>query len=132
MQSDRTLRRWYKDINKRFFDGVCPEWVCLRYARQGEEKREIETGFHGWADAPNTPTWPHNERNCPNCRHNFEIVLDEKADWVSILSSMAHEMIHLATNMKDDHGPAFEQWRQHIADKGIFRKHALYKGHTLF
>jgi SprT-like family len=132
VRSDRTLRKWYREINRRFFTGNCPERVCLRYARAGEEKKEIEESYFGWADSPNTHTWPHNKKNCPNCRHDFEIVLDEKAPWVSILSTLAHEMIHLATNMKDDHGPAFEEWRQYISDRGIFKKHALYKGHTLF
>jgi hypothetical protein len=133
MKSDPTLRKWYKKINRRFFDNNCPtSGVCVRYARQGEEKREIEESYFGWADQKGSKTWTTHEKNCSNCRHNFEIVLDEKAPWVSILSTLAHEMIHLATNMKDDHGPAFEEWRQYIADRGIFKKHAIYKGHTLF
>jgi hypothetical protein len=131
MRSDRTLRKWYKRINK-FFDGACPDRVCVRYAKPGEEKREIEKKYFGWADDPSTPTWPHGEKTCPNCRHDFEIVLDEKAPWISILSTLAHEMIHLATNMKDDHGPAFSQWHEYITERGIFRKHALYRNHTLF
>jgi hypothetical protein len=132
VKSDRTLLKWYRRMNKRFFDGACPELVCIRYAKPGGEKREIEEKFFGWADDPSTHTWPHNEKNCRGCRHKFEIVLDETAPWISILSTLAHEMIHLATNMKDDHGPAFEYWRQYISDRGIFKKHALYKGHTLF
>ncbi len=132
MRSDRTLRKWYRTLNKRFFDGACPDRVCLRYANPGGEKREIEEQYFGWADKPGTTSWPHTGKSCPGCRHEFEIVLDEKAPWISILSTLAHEMIHLATLMKDDHGPAFEQWRQHISDRGIFKKHAIYKGHTLF
>lgn len=134
MRSDRTLLKWYREINRRFFTGNCPESkrVCVRYARPGEEKREIEDSYFGWADSPATPTWATHQKNCPRCRHDFEIVLDEKADWIKVLSTLAHEMIHLATNMKDDHGPAFEEWRQYISDRGIFKKHALYKGHTLF
>ena len=132
MKSDRILLRWFKRINKRFFDGACPERVCVRYARPGEEKREIEEKYFGWADKRGTETWSTHEKNCPHCLHDFEIVLDETSPWESILSTLAHEMIHLATNMKDDHGPAFEQWRQYISDRGIFKKHALYKGRTLF
>jgi hypothetical protein len=34
--------------------------------------------------------------------------------------------------LKDNHGPAFETKRQMIADRGIFKKNAIYKGYTLF
>jgi len=49
MKSNPTLLRWYKSINKRFFDGGCPERVCVRWADVNEEgekhgKRTILAG----------------------------------------------------------------------------------------
>jgi hypothetical protein len=32
VRSDKTLRKWYKRINKRFFDGKLPDNVCVRWA----------------------------------------------------------------------------------------------------
>ena len=52
--------------------------------------------------------------------------------WIVRISTLVHEMIHLATDLKDDHGTAFEFWRQYVSDRGIFKKHALRKGSTLF
>ncbi len=99
MKSDRTVLRWYRRINRRFFDGACPEKVCVRYARPGEEKREIEQEYFGWADKKGNETWATHEKHCPRCTHDYEIVLDETANWITVLSTLAHEMIHLDTAM---------------------------------
>ena len=48
-----------------------------------------------------------------------------------VLISLIHEMIHIATGMKDDHGPKFEEWRQTLGDRGIFKKGVIRRGLTL-
>jgi hypothetical protein len=121
MRSDRTLLRWYKIINKRFFDGACPDRVCIR-----------------WAD----PEDSHWEKKCfgeaslsvDDEHHDYQIVMSKSLNeqWVTRMSTLVHEMIHLATQLRDDHGPAFERWRQLLSDRGLFKKHALRRGCTLF
>lgn len=123
MKSDRTLLRWYRKLNK-FFDGACPERVCIRWADPDEERGERwEEKYFGEA-----------ERLTDDPHHDYQIVMSrlKNDSWIIKISTLVHEMIHLATDLKDDHGPAFEQWRQHVSDRGIFKKHALRKGMTLF
>lgn len=126
MKSDRTLIRWYRRINKRFFDGACPERVCVRWADPKEEEsrdKQWEAAYFG--EAEKLTDDPH---------HDYQIVMSRPKNdsWIVKISTLVHEMIHLATNLKDDHGPAFEHWRQYVSDRGIFKKHALRKGMTLF
>jgi hypothetical protein len=132
MKSDRTLLGWYKRINKRFFDGNCPERVCVRWADPEEEERGDAWEEKYFGEAERLPTDP-NDKNYDRW-HDFAIVLSRRKNdsWIVKISTLVHEMIHLATDLKDDHGPAFEQWRQYVADRGIFKKHALRKDRTLF
>ena len=123
MKSNQTLLRWYKSINKRFFDGGCPERVCVRWADVNEEgEKQWEENYFGWAGKVDTPY------------HDYEIVMSRPLNKQRSvkLSTLCHEMCHLATNLRDNHGPAFELWRQLISDRGIYKKSALYKGLTLF
>lgn len=124
MKSDRTMLAWYRRINKRFFGGACPEKVCVRWADP-----EMETQ-HRWEDkwfgeASKVDDDPY---------HEWQIVMSKPLNkkWIVRISTLVHEMIHLATHLKDDHGPAFSQWHEYITERGIFRKHALRKGSTLF
>jgi hypothetical protein len=131
MKSDRTLLSWYKRINKRFFDGACPENVCVRWADPETETqyRWEEKWFGEAAFCEKDPKKPNYDPT-----HEFQIVMSRELNqkWIVKISTLVHEMIHLATNLKDDHGPAFSQWHEHITERGIFRKHALRKGMTLF
>jgi hypothetical protein len=124
VKSDRTLLRWYRIINKRFFDGACPDSVCVRWADPDEmDSRRWEKKYFGEAS-----------EMVDDERHEYQIVMSKPLNkqWIVRISTLVHEMIHLATRLKDDHGPAFEQWRQYVSDRGIFKKHALRKGYTLF
>jgi hypothetical protein len=125
MKSDRTLLRWYRQINKRFFDGYCPEKVCVRWADPETEELESRWEERWFGEASAVADDPY---------HEYQIIMSRPKNdtWLVKVSTLVHEMIHLATNLKDDHGPAFEQWRQHVSDRGIFKKHALRKGMTLF
>lgn len=122
MKSDRTLLKWYKKINKKFFDNYLPNNVLVRWANSEEESNEWEDKYFGEASY------------LDNNYHLWQIVLsryrNDKA--CTKLSTLAHEMIHIATNGADDHGPAFEKWRQYISDRGFFKKHALIKNLTTF
>jgi|SRR5581483_7130418 len=128
MKSDRTLRKWYCTINRRFFDGLCSDKVCVRWANESEEQEaRWEEQYFGWAQPIEHP------------RYRFALVLSQiknqpKRNYLGTLalSTLAHEMCHIATECRDDHGPAFENWRVHIAARGIFRKHALYRNVTIF
>jgi hypothetical protein len=131
MKSDRTLLRWYRRINKRFFDGACPEKVCVRWADP-----EMETQ-HNWEEKYfGEASFAEKDEKKPNydAYHDYQIVMSRENNkkWIIRISTLVHEMIHLATNLKDDHGPAFSQWHEEITKRGIFRKHALRKGSTLF
>ena len=124
MKSDRTLLAWYRRINKRFFDGSCPDNVCVRWADpEFETQYKWEDKYFG--EASHVTDDPH---------HQWQIVMSRPNNkkWIVRISTLVHEMIHLATSLRDDHGPAFEYWRQYVADRGIFKKHALRKGMTLF
>lgn len=124
MQSNRALKRYYRTINRRFFDGELPDNVCVRWVDDSdlEEDAKCEEKYNGFAYRSNeTP-------------HFGVIVLNPelKKDKGHLLSVLAHEMIHLATNFRDSHGEAFEAWRLKLSDKGFFRKGALLKNLTLF
>lgn len=116
--------KWYRKINRKFFQGACPERVCVRWADPDfETQHRWEEKYFG--EASKLTDDPY---------HNYQIVMSRPLNkqWITRISTLVHEMCHLATDLKDDHGPAFEQWRQHVADHGIFKKHALRKNCTLF
>jgi len=116
MRSDRTLRRWYLLINKKFFYGELPTNVIVRWANPGEEKDIACT------------------EKLVGKKHSYEILLNrEKCKTNSQkLESLLHEMIHVATHYRDDHGPLFEEWRKTLGERGAFKKGALLRGITLF
>jgi SprT-like family len=124
VKSDPTLLKWYRVINRRFFGGACPDRVCVRWADPDEgESVRWEKKYFGQASLSEDDE-----------QHDFQIVLSRPLNkqWLVRISTLVHEMCHLATRLKDDHGPAFERWRKHVGDRGIFKKHALRKGRTLF
>lgn len=117
MASDRRLKRYYDEINRRFFQDELPRNVIVRWARAGEEKDVACT-----------------EKSNPDSKHSYLILLNrEKNPTPSImLSSLAHEMVHVATKFKDDHGDAFDEWHKKLTDRGLFRKGAVLSNITLF
>jgi hypothetical protein len=125
VRSDKTLKKWYNRINRRFFHNVLPSNICVRWISEEdlEEDEYLEEDFSGLA-------WK--EEGEP--RHYGTIVIsnDMRRDWRLAMAILVHEMCHVATDFRDEHGPAFEEWRQTIGDRGIFRKGAIYKGLTIF
>ncbi len=116
MKSDRTLKKWYSVINKKFFFGELPANVIVRWAFPGEEKDIACT------------------EKLVGKKHSYELLLNrEKIHTQSQkLSSLLHEMIHVATHFRDSHGPLFEEWRTKLGERGAFKKNAVMKGVCLF
>lgn len=125
MRSDKHLRAWYRDINTRFFDNELPDNVCVKWGGREEQDEEEE-----WEQRYNGFVQPL--LNDPY--HSAVIVLNPelRTNACFKLATLVHEMIHIATNFRDDHGPAFERHREMLAVKGIFKKNALLRGITLF
>jgi hypothetical protein len=115
-KSDKSLKRYYEIINKKFYFGELPSNVIVRWAEPGEEPDIASTD---WAK---------------NKRHSYVILLNrEKVPTRSIkLSSLLHETIHVVTQKNDDHGEVFSEWHQKLMDRGAFKKGALIRGITLF
>lgn len=122
MTSDRTLKRWYRKINKKFFYNELTNKVCVQWGDEQDDfaYEEIENCY-GFADRGYG-------------RHEYIIILNREkcSDALSTLGTLIHEMIHLATGLRDNHGPVFEAWRQKLGDRGIFKKHALRRNATIF
>jgi hypothetical protein len=123
LKSDKTLKKWYNKINRKFFLNALPSNVCVRYATEedDDEEERCEERYCGWADTGDG-------------YHKYVIVISKihNLGWMSKLATLTHEMIHISTDLRDDHSTAFEQKRQMLGDRGIFKKNAIYKGYTLF
>ena len=130
MRSDKCLKRWYKIINKKFFNNELPNNVCVRWISELEVEK-FEDMYFAWTsdknDSPKTFAEDH-------YRHEYVIVISKNKNpgKTAVLATLAHECCHIATKMRDDHGPAFEAQRQRISDRGIFKKGAILKGLTIF
>lgn len=122
MKSDRTLRRHFDIINKKFFDGQLPESTCVRWLDPDEDEIKLEDKLFGYADRAN------------DGRHRYQIVLSRKLNGPAStrMTTLVHECIHVYLELKDDHGPAFERVRQMLSDRGIYKKGALIRGLTIF
>jgi hypothetical protein len=121
MKSDPTLKRWYKFLNKKFFHNELTNNVCVRWSDEDDEEN-FEDKYFGIAD-----------RACEG-PHEYVIIMSRPLNSRSTvrMATLAHEMVHIATDLKDNHGPAFEAWRQTLADRGLFKKGAVRRGITLF
>jgi hypothetical protein len=116
--SDRSLKNYYRIINKKFFNGELPDNVVIRWATAGEEKDVASC----------SPI------DNPDNKNKYLILLNRaKNPTASIkLSALAHEMVHVATQYRDEHGPAFDEWHEKLTQRGLFRKGALLSHVTLF
>ena len=121
MRSNKSLKKWYRYINKRYFLDELPNDVCVRYVNQDDidEEEKCEERYKGWAE------------KSKDTYHQYLIVIVPNGR-LSDIATLAHEMVHISTSLRDDHGDAFEARRQMISDRGIFKKGAIYKGLTLF
>jgi hypothetical protein len=130
VQSDKRLKRWYRKINKKFFNNELPNNVCVRWLSELEIEKFEEKYF----------AWTSDKRDAPEAfaedhyRHEYTIIISKSKNPgnTAILATLAHEMCNVATKKRDDHGPAFEEQRLRISDRGIFKKGAVLKGLTIF
>lgn len=122
MKSDRTLKKYYDRINKRFFQGELPQNTCVRWLDPDEDDPRLEDKIFGYTDLAN------------DGYHKYQIALSKKmcGPASARATTLIHEMIHVYTGMRDDHGPAFESARQMLSDRGIYKKGAVIKGLTIF
>jgi hypothetical protein len=122
MRSDRTLKKHFNKLNKRFFDGQLPASTCVRWLDPDEDDPRLEDALFGYAD------------KAADGYHKYQIVLSRKMclPASSRMTTLIHEMIHVYLELKDDHGEAFERVRLMLSDKGIFRKGAVIRGLTIF
>lgn len=125
MKSDRTLKFWYNKINKKYFHNELPSNVCVRWGAEedSEDDEKWEEKYNGQAFLSDSGS-----------RHYANIVISNRLreEPCGRLATLVHEMCHVATVFKDEHGPAFEEWRKTIGDRGIFKKSALLKNLTIF
>jgi hypothetical protein len=123
MKSDASLKRWYRLINKRFFHNELPNNVCVRYVTDEDEDEDegCEERYYGWT----TDTSP---------LHKYVIIISriKNPGPVAKLATLAHEMIHVKTGLRDDHGKIFSDCHEMLTERGLFRKGAILKGLTLF
>ena len=122
MRSDRTLKRHFNRINKRFFDGQLPDSTCVRWLDLDEDDPRLEDKLFGYADKAH------------DGKHQYQIVLSKKmCGPASVrMTTLIHECIHIYLELKDSHGPAFERVRLMLSDRGIFKKGAVIRGLTIF
>jgi hypothetical protein len=126
VRSDKCLKRWYNKINKKFFAGELPSNTCVRWISEREQEK-FEDLYFAW-------TSNIEKTDQADGRHKYCIVISKNKNpgRTAMIATLVHEMCHVATEMRDDHGPAFEAKRQMIADRGIFKKSAVLNGVTIF
>lgn len=123
MRSDPVLKSWYKKINKKFFDDQLTNNVCVRWANATEEgDKRWEEKYFGAA------------KRCEDGKHEYEIIMSREMNKPAAtrFTTLAHEMCHIASGLRDDHGPAFSVWHETLTIKGFFTKGAVRKGFTIF
>ncbi len=114
--SDSSLKRYYRLMNKKFFEGTLPDNVIVRWAHPGEEP-----------DCASTQQFPQDQ-------NQYLIILNRaKCTTSSIkIAVLLHEMVHVATHYTDNHGPLFSEWHRILTQRGAFTKGAVLKDITLF
>lgn len=115
MRIDRTLTENYNYLNRRYFAGELPAadvgWGTIRDLRVGRGKR---------AAIAQTVWDPAKKGERPQILIN---VLLRRLGWNGVTAfSLLHEMVHVKTRMRDNHGPAFEREMRKLAEKGAFAK----------
>lgn len=128
VRSDKTLKRYYRIINRKFFNDELPNNVCVRYVNEDDtdEEERCEENYFGWTEEATKG-------------HSFVIVISKAKNpgptMTGRCATLAHEMIHVMTwnqNLKDDHGKTFSDWHETLTKRGLFRKGAVLRSLTLF
>lgn len=113
MRIDPVLNRNYRLFNRLYFKGKLPParvgWGSKKELAVGKNQR-MALGV----------TWQAKDGV-------FQIALNSKLaklNWWGVLhATQLHEMVHVKTNLSDNHGPAFEREMIRLAKAGAFAKH---------
>jgi hypothetical protein len=118
VKSDPTLRKHFKRINKKFFDGQLPDSTCVRWLDPDEDEGVLEDKLFGYAGL------------AEDGRHKYQVVLSRKLNGPASvrMTTLVHELIHVFLELRDDHGPAFEKVRVMLSERGIYKKGAIIRG----
>ena len=119
MRSDKTLKKWYRYVNKKFFDNELPDDTCVRWADEDEDGEGFEERYFGVAD---------------KIDGKYIIIMSRELNkpFVVRMSTLIHEMLHVKTELRDNHGESFNNQLNKLIDKGLFKKGAIKEGITLF
>jgi hypothetical protein len=114
-KSTPELKRWYRKLNRLFFNGELPDNVVVRWD----------------ASEPDVACTEKRDKDDPTA---YVIGFNRKKNPTKslLLSAMLHEMVHCATEFKDEHGPAFDKWHKRLVRRGAFKKGAVIPDVTLF
>ena len=110
--SDRKLRRWYREFNKKWFEGQLPANTEVWYEHVEGACAMVEYDGCGVTFDESTDT--------------FLIRINPALGWSNRLAAFAllHEMCHIAVglNPKYNHGVRFQHRMLLLAGAGAFRK----------
>jgi|SRR5580698_2836378 hypothetical protein len=114
-KSTPELKRWYRKLNRMFFGGTLPDNVIVRWD----------------ASEPDVACTAKRDKDDPTA---YVIGFNRKKNPTKslLLSAMLHEQVHVATDLKDNHGPLFDAWHKKLVKRGAFKKGAVLKDVTLF
>jgi hypothetical protein len=99
--SDKHLRRWYREFNRRFFSAALPEDIDLLYAPV--ERCLADVTF------------------CPAQEFVLRINPRYAIDTRVVRLTLLHEMAHVKLWPYRTHGPQFEAEMQRLANIGAFK-----------
>jgi hypothetical protein len=100
VKSDRQLRRWYNEFNRKWFNDELPKDIAVRY--------EVVDGAQAEADPQNDGTWI--------------LRIHPAIAWSSRNAAFAliHEMVHVKTECMG-HGKEFQDEMLRLAQCGALR-----------
>jgi hypothetical protein len=114
-KSTPSLKRFYRLMNRKFFDSSLPDNVVVRWD----------------STEPDVACTEKHDKDNPTA---YVITFNPKKNPTKsiLLAAMLHEMVHIAAGWKDNHGPLFSKWHRKLTKRGAFEKHAVLKDVTLF
>jgi hypothetical protein len=114
MRSDPTLRKWFRVLNRKWFDNKLPNETKIFYSEEliaeGERKPRHDYGDADWeAGGP------------PVIRINP--LLREQGWYTAIRQTLIHEAAHIEAmrlGYRGEHGPVWEKIMRKLANQGAF------------
>jgi hypothetical protein len=121
MRSDPTLKRYYRELNKKWFKGELPASTKCVWGPISEHKQNGKgSGAMAFCESPTDDD--------PFFLISFDPRLKKLNWWNLVRSTMIHEMVHVWTKNRDSHGPVFEAKMRELANAGAFKKRSKRMG----